>query len=300
MLIDNPLISLITINYISIKDTIEFLESAQKLTYKNIEIIVVDNNSPTGKPTKEVRDRFHQVKFIDSAENLGFAGGNNLGLKVAKGDYYFLLNNDTLLYPDFLEPIVEFMISHPEVGMASPKILYPDEETIQFAGAIGINAFTGRGKCLGINEKDTGQYDKCYETDLGHGAALIVSRKAVEKAGLMPEVYFLYYEEHDWCETVKRTGLKMYFIGTSKVIHKESVTTGAESPLKVYYMTRNRLIFMRRNFKGLPFFFGILFFTFFSIPKNTLIYLIKCKTKLLKSFYQGVSWNLSNLGANIK
>jgi GT2 family glycosyltransferase len=300
MLTDNPLISLITINYISIKDTIEFLESAQKLTYKNVEIIVVDNNSPTGRPTQEIRNRFPQVKFIDSAENLGFAGGNNLGLKIAKGDYYFLLNNDTLLYPDFLEPIVTFMISHPDVGMASPKILYPDKETIQFGGAIGISPFTGRGKCLGIYEKDAGQYDKCYETDLGHGAALIVSRKAVELAGLMPEVYFLYYEEHDWCEIVKRKGFKMYFIGTSKVIHKESVTTGPESPLKVYYMTRNRLIFMRRNFSGLPFYFGLLFFTFFSIPKNTITYLMKGKNELLKSFYRGISWNLSNLRANIK
>lgn len=295
-----PLVSIITINYISIEDTVEFLESAQRLTYKNIEIIVVDNNSPTGKPSAELRQRFPKVKFIDSAENLGFAGGNNIGLKAASGDFYFLLNNDTILYPDFLEPIVEFMVSHPNAGMASPKILYPDETTIQFGGAIGISPFTGRGKCLGIHEKDEGQYDHCYETDLGHGAALIISRQAVEKAGLMPEVYFLYYEEHDWCEIVKRAGFKMYFIGTSKVIHKESVTTGSESPLKVYYMTRNRLIFMRRNFKGLPFYLGLLFFTCFSVPKNTLGYLLEGKYKLLKSFYRGISWNLRNLNTNIR
>jgi GT2 family glycosyltransferase len=287
-----PLVSLITVNYVSIKDTVEFLESATKLVYPNIEIVVVDNNSPTGKPTEEIKRRFPEVIFIQSETNLGFAGGNNIGIKVAKGDYYFLLNNDTLLFPNFLEPIVEFMEAHPDAGMASPKMLYADGKTIQFAGAIGISPFTGRGKCLGIYEADTGQYDRCYATDLCHGAALIIPRKVVAQAGLMPEMYFLYYEEHDWCEIVKRHGYRAYFVGISKVIHKESITTGAESPLKAYYMNRNRLIFMRRNFKGLSFLIGMAFFFIVSVPKNTLTYLLKRRIDLLKSFYQGVWWNV--------
>lgn len=295
---EHPLISLITINYISLKDTIEFLDTTTQLTYPNIEIIVVDNNSPKGKPSEELKTKYPHVIFIDSEKNLGFAGGNNLGIKAAKGEYYFLLNNDTLLFPDFLEPIIEFMRSHPEVGMASPKVLYPDGKTIQFAGAIGISPFTGRGKCLGIHESDAGQYDRNYETDLGHGAALIIPKNVVDEVGLMPEVYFLYYEEHDWCEMVKRKGYKTYFLGKSKIIHKESVTTGNESPLKTYYMTRNRIIFMRRNFSGMPFLSGILFFIFFSIPKNTITYLFSGKQKLLTSFYKGLSWNLTNFKVN--
>lgn len=294
MLSNYPLVSLITINYISLKDTIEFLETTIKLTYPNIEVIVVDNNSPHGKPTPELKKKYPNVKFIDSEVNLGFAGGNNLGIKVAKGEYYFLLNNDTLLFPEFLEPIITFMEAHPQVGMASPKVLYPDGKTIQFAGAIGISPYTGRGKCLGIHELDVGQYDLNYETDLGHGAALIVPRKVVETVGLMPEIYFLYYEEHDWCEIVKRAGFKMHFLGTSKIIHKESATTGNDSELKTYYMTRNRVIFMRRNFFGVPYLFGILFFTFFSVPKNTISFLLKGKGKLLASFYKGILWNLTN------
>lgn len=293
-----PLVSLITVNYITLSDTLEFLESALKLTYPNVEIIVVDNASPQGKPTDEVRKRFSTVTFINSDKNLGFAGGNNLGIKAAKGDYYFLLNNDTLLFPDFLEPIIEFMLAHPDAGMASPKVLYPDGKTVQFAGAIGISPFTGRGKCLGIYELDAGQYDQNYETDLGHGAALLISREVVEKIGLMPEVYFLYYEEHDWCEIMKRAGYKMYFLGISKVIHKESMTTGPESPLKTYYMTRNRLIFMRRNFTGLPYLLGIIFFFIISVPKNTISYLLQGKQNLLKSFYKGVWWNVTNFKIN--
>jgi len=293
-----PLVSIITINYTSLKDTIEFLETATKLTYPNIEIIVVDNNSPYGKPTEDLKIKYSQVTFIESDKNLGFAGGNNVGIRQAKGDFYFLLNNDTLLFPDFLEPIVQFMESHPEVGMASPKVLYPDGKTIQYAGAIGISSFTGRGKCLGIYEPDTGQFDQNYETDLGHGAALIIPRRVVKQIGLMPEVYFLYYEEHDWCEMMKRVGYKMYFLGTSKVIHKESMTTGSESHLKTYYMTRNRLIFMRRNFSGISYLLGMIFFFIVALPKNTFTFLLRGKQNLLKSFYKGIWWNVVNFKIN--
>lgn len=290
-----PLVSFITVNYIHLQDTIEFLETAEKLTYPNIEVIVVDNDSPKGRPTEEVIKRFPKVKFIQSDKNRGFAGGNNLGLKEAKGEYLFLLNNDTLLLPEFLEPIIDFMQKHPDAGMASPKVLYPDGKILQFAGASRISPFTGRGKCIGLLEEDKGQYDTCYRTELGHGAALIITREAMSRVGLMWENYFLYYEEHDWCERVKRSGFNMYYIGTSKVLHKESVSTGAGSPLKVYYMTRNRLLFMRRNFSGVPLIFSMLFFFTVAAPKHTFNYLIRGKWTLFKSFVKGVTWNISDM-----
>ncbi len=293
-----PLVSIITINYIQIKDTVEFLESAQKITYPNVEIIVIDNNSPAGKPTEEIKKRFPKVKFIQSDTNLGFAGGNNVGIKIAKGEYYFLINNDTILFPGFLEPIVDFMQQHPDAGMASPKVLYPDEITIQFAGGTKISTLTGRGKCFGLMEKDTGQYDVNYKTELVHGGALIIPRKVVDKIGLMPELYFLYYEELDWCEIVKRMGYSIYYIGKSKIIHKESVSTGTESPLKIYYLTRNRLLFMRRNSTPIQLSIGLLFFSLISIPKNTIQFLLKGKMRLIKPFYKGVFWNLVNYKIN--
>jgi GT2 family glycosyltransferase len=289
-----PLVSFIAINYNTLADTLEFLESAKKITYKNVEIILVDNASKEN-PEKQVRDLHPDITFIRSEKNLGFAGGNNLGIKAASGDYLFFLNNDTILFPDFLEPIVDFMETHPEVGMASPKVLYPDGETIQYAGAIRVSPYTGRGKRLGLFEKDHGQYDTCYPTDLGHGAALIVPRKVVNKIGGMPELFFLYYEEHDWCEQMKRAGFSMYYLGNSKILHKESVSTGGEeSPLKVYYLTRNRILFMRRNFNGILFVPGILFFGIVSTPKSLLKYLIKRKPELIKAFVKGVWWNVTN------
>jgi GT2 family glycosyltransferase len=288
-----PLISLITINYNSTKDTIEFLETAKKLTYLNYEIIVVDNAS-IENPHKELKERFPDIIFIRSEKNLGFAGGNNLGLNFAKGDYFFFLNNDTLLFEDFLEPIVDFMISHPEVGMASPKVLYSDGVTIQYAGAISIN-FLGRGKRIGLLERDSGQYNYISETDLGHGAALIIPKVIIEKVGLMPELFFLYYEEHDWCEQVKKQGYKMYYLGNSQILHKESVSTGGnENYLKVYYLNRNRLLFMRRNFNGIKRIIGLFFYTVFAFPKNILIHIFRGRMDLAGAILSGFSWNLKN------
>jgi len=288
-----PLVSIIAINYNSLDDTLEFLQSTRQLTYPNVEVIVIDNASKV-KPGDIIRELYPEVKFIQSETNLGFAGGNNLGVRAAKGDYLFFINNDTLLPENFLEPVVAFMQQHPDAGMASTKVLYPDGKTIQYAGAIGISAVTGRGKRLGLFEEDKGQYDTCYKTDLGHGASLIVPRKIIETVGSMPEIFFLYYEEHDWCEHVKRAGYNMYYIGTSHLLHKESVSTGKESPLKVYYMTRNRLLFMRRNFFGMPYVLGLLFFACVATPKHTVRYIVKGNFALLKAYYRGLLWNVTN------
>lgn len=293
---DNPLVSIITIHYNHLADTVEFLESASRLTYKPVEIIIVDNASQREPITDEVKNRFPAVRFFRSEKNLGFAGGNNLGIGAAQGEYFFLLNNDTLLPENLLESMIGFMKAHPDAGMASPKVLYPDRTTIQYAGAIGINPMTGRGKRLGLFEKDNGQYDREYKTDLGHGAALIVPRKVAELIGPMPEIYFLYYEEHDWCMMAQRKGYSMWYIGTTHIIHKESISTGGdESPQKIYYMTRNRLIFMRRNFTGSKYLAGLLFFMILSVPKNVFRFLLKGRTDLAKAYLKGIAWNVRNI-----
>jgi GT2 family glycosyltransferase len=290
----SPLVSIISINYNSLKDTLEFLASAQHLTYPALEIILVDNASREN-PHEAIHTAFPNVNVIVSPVNLGFAGGNNLGIRAATGDFLLFLNNDTLLFPDFVDVLVTFMLDHPDTGMASPKVLYPDGKTIQYAGAHSISPLTGRGKRIGLFETDHGQFDTTYPTGLPHGAALMMPRAVVDETGPMPELYFLYYEEHDWCEQVKRKGYTMQYVGITKILHKESVSTGGdESPLKVYYLTRNRLLFMRRNFSGIPFISGLLFFALISTPKNLFKYLAKGKFKLLKSYVRGIGWNLTN------
>lgn len=288
------LVSIISVDYNSHSDTYEFLESLRKSTYPDVEIILVDNASREN-PEEEIRKRFPEVHFIRSIENRGFAAGNNLGLKVAKGDYILFLNNDTIVPAEFIGEMVEFMQQNPKVGMASPKVLYADGKTLQYTGALRINPLTGRGKRLGLFEPDQGQYDKVYPTDLPHGAALIVPRYVIDKIGPMPEIYFLYYEEHDWCEQARKAGYPMWYVGTSSIIHKESVSTGgAESYLKVYYLNRNRILYLRRNYSGLTLFAGIMFYLALAFPKNILKYTLNRQWHLLKALKDGLAWNLQN------
>jgi GT2 family glycosyltransferase len=275
------------------------------LLINNIEIIVVDNASPQG--VGNLQSDFPEIKLILSHENLGFAGGNNLGIKEGAGKYFFLLNNDTEVDPDFIEPLVDLMESNPQIGIGSSKLVYYSQpDTLQFAGSTGINPYTGRGFAIGHGEKDDAKFDKSYKTLLAHGAAMMISRAAIEKVGMMAELFFLYYEETDFCERIKRAGFEIWYCGKSKVYHKESMSVGKESPMKVYYLTRNRIVYTRRNTKGLQKLLALSFFYSFSFPKGIFKYLLRKEFKLLASFWQGAIWNLyhfqiySNTGLIIK
>ncbi len=289
-----PLVSIITVNYNQVHHTCAFLESLRKISYPNIEIIVVDNHSPEN-PEAKIRE-FPEVRLILSKENLGFAGGNNLGIAIATGKYLLFINNDTEVDKGFLEPLVNFFEHNPQAGIASPKIIYYNSDnTIQYAGCYKINPYTGRNKRIGYKEKDNGQHDTLRETDLAHGAAMMVPRSVINKAGVMPEIFFLYYEELDWCETIKNFGYSIHVVPASKVYHKESMSVGKNSTLKTYYMTRNRLLFMRRNTHGLSKISWILFFLIFSIPKNIAKYILNRETDQLQAFWKGFMWNVTHL-----
>lgn len=287
-----PLVSIITINFNQVDLTLDLLNSLENISYKNVEIIVVDNHSDFN-PKGLINEKFPDVKVIVSDENLGFAGGNNLGIKVAGGKYLLFINNDTEVEPDFLEPLVRKLESSSKIGMVSPKIIYfGTDNIIQYAGATDINQYTGRGRKIGHFEKDLGQYNQDKETQLAHGAAMMIPASVIKEVGMMPEIYFLYYEEHDWCEIIKRAGYKIYYVSNSKIYHKESMSIGKHNPFKTYYMARNRLLFMRRNTSGLKLFLGFAFFSVFSFPKNMLKFFINKERDHLKAFYKGVLWNL--------
>lgn len=288
-----PSVSIISVNYNGVAITLEMLRSLQRISYSNIEIIVVDNGSK--EDPSAIVQQFPQVKLVRSLENLGFAGGNNLGITAAKGKYLLFLNNDTEVEPDFLSPLVEIFENNPSIGVASPKILFyqsKNKNTIQYAGSTGINPYTIRGAKIGSFAQDQGQYDDVRETALGHGAAMMVPIEVIKKVGLMPDIYFLYYEEHDWFEMIKRAGYKVWYVGTSVVYHKESMTVGPNSPLRTYYMTRGRLLFTRRNTGGIQRLSSLLFFVLLAFPKNMLTYVFKGEFRLLKAFMEGCTWHL--------
>ena len=292
---NKPLVSIITVNYNNSVVTCELLASLKINSYHNIEVIVVDNASKED-PTAALLNVWPVVKVIRSEKNLGFAGGNNLGIKAASGSYLFLVNNDTEFTDGLIEGLIETFEQYPDAGVVSPKFHYFFHKgTIEYAGYQAVDPFTGRNAMIGCREKDNGQYDAVSITPYAHGGAMMISREALEKTGLMPEVYFLYYEEFDWCEQFKRNGYKIYYQYKSLIYHKESMTTGKNSPLKTYFITRNRLLFMRRNttMKGRLGF--MLYFTFLTIPKNTLQFLLKREGVHLKAFWRGIFWNIQHL-----
>lgn len=297
---ERPLVTIITINFNQLQHTLDLLKSLRKVTYPNFETIVVDNCSKVN-PLTDIKNQYPEVKVIVSNENLGFAGGNNLGIREAKGEYILFLNNDTEVDPDFLQPMVELFEKNPSAGAASSKIIYYNSDNIiQYAGSTCLNPLTGRNKRIGYMERDMGQHDTLRETDLAHGCAMMVPRRVIDKVGMMPELFFLYYEEIDWCETIKRGGYKIFYVPKSKVFHKESMSVGKNSTLKTYYMTRNRLLFMRRNSSGASKMMALLFFIFLALPKNILTHLKQKETEHVKAFWRACVWNLTHLSNGSK
>ena len=287
-----PLVSIISVNYNQAQITRDMLNSLRRITYPNVEVIVVDNASPAGAPTY-IREEFPEVKLICSARNLGFAGGNNLGVEVATGKYVLFLNNDTEVEPNFLEPLVACFEADPLAGVASPKIIFHGtDRLIQYAGSAGINPWTGRGRNQLAQQSDNGQFNQITTTDLAHGAAMMVPMAVIQRVGMMPELYFLYYEEHDWTEMIKRAGYRCYYVGTSTVYHKESMSVGKGSPLKTQYMYRNRLLFIRRNYAGRQKWSGALFFLLVAVPKHTLSFALRAELDQLRALWRGLSWHL--------
>jgi GT2 family glycosyltransferase len=289
-----PLVSIISINYNQVQVTGELLASLRQVTYPNIEILVVDNASPHEDPGM-LEQVYPEIKLIRSAVNLGFAGGNNLAIAQATGKYLLFLNNDTEVAPGFLEPLVNLFETNALAGCASPKIIYHGTDNlIQYAGSMGINSWTGRSKTIGQFEKDQGQHNTSRLTSLIDGAAMMIPRKVIQQVGLMPELYFLYYEELDWCETIKRNGYTCHYVAASRIYHKESVSVGKASVLKTYYIHRNRLLFIRRNLQGWPFCTSALVFLLVAMPKLCLLYGLKGEWKHFRAIWRGLKWHLHN------
>ena len=243
-------ISIITINYNGLADTCALFET---ITFKeNLEVIVVDNASRNQKEeTDTIAKRFPQVKVIKSKHNLGFAGGNNLGIQAAQGKYLFFVNNDTIFKDFNIQALIDRLESSPTIGIVCPKIRSAwGSNPIQFTGYTHLSPITVRNRALGFGEEDQGQYDTPHPTPYAHGAAMLVKREAIDKVGLMPECFFLYYEELDWSMMFTRAGYEIWYEPQCTIFHKESQATGQNSPLRTYYIVRNRLLLVKRNWHG--------------------------------------------------
>ncbi|PKP35263.1 MAG: hypothetical protein CVU00_03120 [Bacteroidetes bacterium HGW-Bacteroidetes-17] len=286
---NTPLVSIITVNYNRLQDTIELLESLGKIYYSNIELILIDNGSDDDLNLLE--RKFSNLKLIKNKKNLGFAAANNIGIKLAKGKYILLINNDVIVTPEFLTYLVQKLEQDQSIGIVSPKIYYYYKPNmIQYAGFTDINPITIRNKGIGFNELESGKYDEEKETYYAHGAAFLFRTELIKKIGFMSEIFFLYYEEMDWCKRVRNNGYKIYYIPRSIIYHKDSATTGADSPMKSYYLNRGRLIYMRRNVKFPLLILSSLYQVLFAFPKNYLRLLVQKKWTHAQAYKNAFIW----------
>ena len=288
-------ISIITINFNGLKDTCELIDTLP-LEDESIEVIVVDNASKEDEATIMER-RYPQVKVIRSKENLGFAGGNNLGIKVARGKYLFFINNDTLLevrgkrleVREIFQPLIDRLKSSEKIGAVCPKIRFSWEDNlIQFAGYTPLSHITMRNRAIGCGEPDKGQYNTAHLTPYAHGAAMMVKREVIKKAGLMPECYFLYYEELDWSMMIRRADYDIWYEPAVTIYHKESRTTGQQSPLRTYYITRNRLLFVKRNNPSATRILSYLYLICLVATRDILKHTCKHRFDLVKATIKGI------------
>ena len=238
-------VSIITINYNGLEDTCALIDSIP--FNENMEVIVVDNAS-NNQEAETIALRYPQVKIIKSKHNMGFAGGNNLGIQAAQGKYIFLVNNDTIFKDFNIRALIDRMESSSDIAIVCPKIRFTwGNHPIQFAGYSKLSRISVRNHAIGFNEEDHSQFDTAHPTPYAHGAAMLIRKDTIEKVGLMPECYFLYYEELDWSMMFTRAGYQIWYEPKCTIYHKESQATGQNSPLRTYYITRNRLLLVQRN-----------------------------------------------------
>ncbi len=294
------LTSIITVNFNQPEATIAFLHSVKLNAYdENVEVILVDNGSDTCFQS-EFKEALPDVVYIKSQRNLGFAGGNNLGIKHARGEFLLLINNDTEITREVIGHLRHELETRPEIGLISPLILYFDHpDIIQYAGFTKMNYITGRNHGIGNMEINTGQYDN-FSGEVGfcHGAAMMCRTADLNAVGLMEEHYFLYYEELDWCEKFRRAGKRIWFSGKGRIYHKESLSVGKESIFKTYFMTRNRMLYIRRNTGALNKFIFAVYYIFIACTWQILKFVLKGRADLAVWTLKGLLWNLNNSTAS--
>ena len=254
-----PNVGIVIVNWNGKQVTLECLESLRLVTYANHTVILVDNGSTDGS-REAIAKGFPEVTLIDSGSNLGFSGGNNIGIKRALddgADAVLLLNNDTVVAPDFLEPLVAALTSDSMIGAVNSKIYYHAEpEKIWSAGGM-IDWSTGITHQRFVDEIDSGQADECVDIDYAVGCAVMARREAIERAGVLDDDFFLYYEETEWCQRIRRAGFRIVYVPASRVWHKVSTIVSNPERL-IYYYCRNRLLFLKRTGAGAGVLAGII------------------------------------------
>ncbi len=288
MLTGCPNVAIVILNWNGLQDTLECLESVKKITYPNYTVVVIDNGSK-GNDAEVIEEKFGDfVYLIKEERNLGFAGGCNVGIRRALhsgAKYILLLNNDTVVDPDFLNELVNFAQNNLQIGIIGPKVYYYEQPNRLFNAGGKVNFYTGSTPFIGEGTASGGLFDKIEEVDFVVGCALLIKEETIRRIGLLSEKYFAYYEETEWCTKAKKAGFKVVYMPNAKIWHKSPKKKTSE--LEKYYLTRNRFLFMKRNSSSLQF----IVFNVFFFATNLILqmrYKLFLKPKLFIAYLKGI------------
>jgi GT2 family glycosyltransferase len=224
----DPLVAIVLLNWNGKTVTLDCLASLRAIHYERMRIVLVDNGSTDGS-VEVIRRDYPEVELLEMGTNLGFARGANIGMRYALdhgADMLLLLNNDTVVDPDFLRYMVEALKTNPSLGLVAPKIYYFEEPNrIWFAGG-ELSMWTGTLRHIGIRQYDHGQFDLPREIPHACGCCLLARRSLAEKVGLLDESYYLYTEDADWVMRARRGGYGISYEPRAKIWHKVSVDSG--------------------------------------------------------------------------
>lgn len=282
-------LTVVIVHYNQPAATLSLLDTLTRQTFDDFWLLILDNHSDENK-TISAKDHPRINQVIVSKSNLGYAGALNAGIRASDSPYLLLLNNDLLLPPDTLKLLMDSIRSHPRYGIICPVITRPDQ-SIEFAGYTAINPFTGRNRSVHTVPVNP---PELLPSAYAHGAAMLVSRQAIEETGPFPEIYFLYYEELDWSVQVKKKGYEIGVASHATIVHKGALTTSKYGSGKEYFLIRNRLLFMRRNHRGFALIIFFLLFAFVVVPAKILNHILTGTKIPLGRYFRAIEWNLTH------
>lgn len=289
------LVSAVVVTINRREELTECLESVFNSSYKPLEVVVVDNASVVPVSTW-LPKRFSKVKLITSEENLGGAGGRNLGLEHTKGDYLLFMDDDAMADKEMIVELVKVLEGNPKAGIVQPKVYDKKQRNMLQGIWHEINLTTGRVIGIGVNEEDKGQYDDLCEIPMA-GCIWMVKREVFEKIGGYDEVYFIPYEDSDFSWRAGKAGFKVFYVPKAKAWHGGPKATfvhpwvewlGITSPQRSFRVARNKIIFMRKHAKTINL---IIFLTFWLpcyVVFHSLVIFACRRLDILKNYWQGL------------
>lgn len=237
--------------YNGIELTRECIQTLEAQEYPILSVIAVDNAS-TDQTVEILRQEFPNIHIIENGENLGYVGGNNVGIRAGleqQADCIFLVNNDTRLDPGCVSALVQGLEVDPKIGVIGPMVYTWDNwKVISSAGGKVIWEIADSAN-VGAGEEDYGQYPS-RAVDFINGCGMMVRREVIEQVGMLDPLFFMYWEETDWCQRAAEAGWSIYFHRAARMQHKAAIHSEELSPTTLYYTLRNRILFFNRHADG--------------------------------------------------